>query len=500
MARFRTQVTEGASPLQTLGGLFHDVVYYQPDGGLTQAQWELVNSPTRAIDVHDDDRVTVGASAGGALDGEGGAAGAHSSEEGGDGGVADSAGLVGDSDPMLQMVAGVFGLEAGQEISVTTGQNEFLSAVICARCLAPVLSMAVIAQIAATIEMTIPFRGEGVALRLHRGLLAATARSGVPLSSAAADVAVAEAVSLGNRDVADFASEDPAVFLSNTWLLLPEGNWDLWKPNVYSTSCWRRAIGKVHGFYVGYIKPGNVFQSHAGVPLKDEMDRLKAHSTRNITVARVYLVLKLLAAGVLEAIAVATGGDMPVAGLMGSLDLSQEGEERRKATVGRKKPCGEARMEDFLPPPHKPLSPPEEAQGQVGDEGDVRQQLMRLVYEGRELAAPFDLKHSPLAAFLLSEMGMGSCAKALALFQEVWKAGDGELTSASAAETLLSEALSPRVSAVVTRACAAVADQRENVLATLRDKLEALSSASEGGKRNAPDATTGLPNKTIPCL
>ena len=95
---------------------------------------------------------------------------------------------------------------------------------------------------------------------------------------------------------------------------------------------------------------------------------------------------------------------------------------------------------------------------------------------------------------------MGSCAKALALFQEVWKAGDGELTSASAAEALLSEALSPRVSAVVTRACAAVADQRENVLATLRDKLEALSSASEGGKRNAPDATTGLPNKTIPCL
>ena len=79
------------------------------------------------------------------------------------------------------------------------------------------------------------------------------------------------------------------------------GNWELWKPNVYSTSCWRRAIGTVHGSYVGYIKPGNVLQSHAGVPRRDEMDRRKAHSTRNITVARVYLVLKLLAAGVLEA-------------------------------------------------------------------------------------------------------------------------------------------------------------------------------------------------------
>ena len=108
MARFRTQVTEGASPLQTLGGLFHDVVYYQPDGGLTQAQWELVNSPTRAIDVHDDDRVTVGASAGGALDGEGGAAGAHS--------AADIAAMAGDDD--MDVDGGGAGGGAGGDVAM----------------------------------------------------------------------------------------------------------------------------------------------------------------------------------------------------------------------------------------------------------------------------------------------------------------------------------------------------------------------------------------------
>ncbi|HEY9833635.1 MAG TPA: hypothetical protein V6D26_23995, partial [Stenomitos sp.] len=59
---------------------------------------------------------------------------------------------------MFDIVATIFGFSPSQVLSPMAGQNEFLSALIAARSLEPVLSPGMIAQIVACIEATIPFR------------------------------------------------------------------------------------------------------------------------------------------------------------------------------------------------------------------------------------------------------------------------------------------------------------------------------------------------------
>jgi hypothetical protein len=59
---------------------------------------------------------------------------------------------------MFDIVTTIFGFSPNQVLSPMAGQNEFLSALIAARSLEPVLSPGMIAQIVACIEATIPFR------------------------------------------------------------------------------------------------------------------------------------------------------------------------------------------------------------------------------------------------------------------------------------------------------------------------------------------------------
>ena len=484
------KVTEGTSPLQMLGGLFHDVVYFQPDGALTQSQWELVNHPTRAVDVAADGKIFVGEAARaveaqddagegegpeGAKAGEGRPASSRRSES---------------PDPLLSLCAGIFGLSAGAELSVGSGQNEFLSAVISARCLALVLPLSVVAQVVTIIEATIPFRPQAFPAQLHERLVRSAERTpGCDLSAAAAKHAVCEAISLANRDVADFASEDSAAFLANTWLLLPEGNWELWKPATYSTSCWRKAIAKVHAFYTRYIQPVNVFHSFAAEPNADDMALLLKRSRVNIEVARAYLGVKLLAAGVLEALAIASGGDMPVSGLMGPLaaasdhgDWESEPQDLRAA----KRTQRATRMEDNLPQPasHADGSTsgePSLLEG-LSRDGDLSEaemsavvdvELHRLVYEGRKLESSFDLSRSPLAAYLLWAMGKSGTQDALAKLLEAWGAPTGEVRGgASGALKLLKEVLPRDVACAVVRACSMAAQERQGALKKLSEALQ----------------------------
>ncbi|HAJ62435.1 MAG TPA: hypothetical protein DCP31_26955, partial [Cyanobacteria bacterium UBA8543] len=58
----------------------------------------------------------------------------------------------------FEIVTDIFGLAPGQVLSPFAGQNEFLSALIAALSLSPLLKESQVAQIAACIEATIPFR------------------------------------------------------------------------------------------------------------------------------------------------------------------------------------------------------------------------------------------------------------------------------------------------------------------------------------------------------
>lgn len=338
------QVSAGGDALATLAALFHDTVYYQVDGGLRQLGPLL------------EDAIEVGA---------------------------DGIRLrpVPAEDRLRALVVDVFGFQAGQVLSPFGGLNELLSALLAARQMADVLPLAAHAQVAACIEATIPFRkpdaqGVGAAEKLEQRLLALDARLKLGLGQAGVEAAVHRAVEVANRDVANFAFEDPGAFLDNTWALLPESNANL-RLGVYTIRDYLTAMQKMEGFF-SFLDPGVVFAAYRGRPEPRVLEQMSARARKNVEVGRRYLRAKLVAAGVLRALAELTGGDAPVALLMG--DLPHDGSDP-------------LRMEDALP-----AAPPAPA-------SDVQADVLALLREGRARPSGFDLKNSPLAAFLYAGLG-----------------------------------------------------------------------------------------------
>ncbi|MEZ6183408.1 MAG: hypothetical protein R3F62_00165 [Planctomycetota bacterium] len=341
-------ISQGASPLATLAILFHDTVYYQADGGLLP---QLESRVGDAV-VEQDGAVKL-------------------------------APLNPEQDPVRSLVAALFGFDSGSTLSPYGGLNEFLSALLAAREIGDHLPRATVAQVAACIEATIPFRpvgedGVGPLQRLHCRLAGANTTFGLGLDEAAMQRTVVEAADVANRDVGNFASKDPSVFLDNTWKLLPETNNALRGQRLYTVTDYRVALEKMAGF-LGFLDPGVVFLGYGGHPQPADLEAMTAQAKENITLGVRYLRAKLLAARVIEALALATGGNAPIALFMG--DLPEPG---RPAT---------GRLEDFLPSGGGPACPSAEAT------------VLSLLETGRTLRSGFDLKTSPLAAYLYRSLG-----------------------------------------------------------------------------------------------
>ena len=113
---------EGMQPLQVLAALFHDLVYYQLDGGFPVHTAGLLDDVTRC---------------------EGGTLILQP---------------IGPGDTPLTLCAATFGFEPGQVLPLYGGLNEFLSAVVASRLLQAHLSAADLIAVIACIEATIPFR------------------------------------------------------------------------------------------------------------------------------------------------------------------------------------------------------------------------------------------------------------------------------------------------------------------------------------------------------
>ena len=349
-------ISEGAGPIETLAILFHDTVYCQADGGMRELHYELLGT---AVD-HDDESWTLKA-----LD---------------------------PSDPLRTLTLRVFGFEPGQKLSPFGGLNELLSALLACRALGDVLPLDVLVRIVACIEATIPFRpkrdGVEALERLYERLLVLDGDLDLGMGEAEVALAVGRAAIVGNRDVGNFASEDPTVFLDNTWKLLPETNESLRGRRLYTVTEYRLAIEKMIGFFT-HLDPVVVFQGFRDTPAKAEMQRLDAAATRNVELGLRYMEAKLLAALVLEGIAMRTGGDAPIALFMGDLPDEQQ----------------TARLEDYLPAAESSAA-------------DVNTVILKLLAEGRTRASDFDLKTSPLAAFLYANLGQSATHAALDVASE----------------------------------------------------------------------------------
>jgi hypothetical protein len=125
--------------------------------------------------------------------------------------------------------------------------------------------------------------------------------------------------------------------------------------------------------------PELVFHCYQGVP-SDEEYWDKVRCTRyNVYIARQYLGIKLLAVGILEALAESTGGDAPLSLFMG--EAREEGDDIRS-------------LGDFLP--KFPIHP-------AVDPGSI---VYNLLETGRGSPAEFtDLRNSPLSMFIYSSLG-----------------------------------------------------------------------------------------------
>jgi hypothetical protein len=280
------EVGEGGDAIEVISAIFHDLVYVQVDQGIS------VNISRYISPYIKQDREQLV--------------------------ILDPPEL--QEDMIFRMVTMLFGFEHGQPLLPMSGQNEFLSALIAVKALENMLPLAILAEISACIEATIPFRPQ-----LDSGLTCSDLLFGRLVNANEifhfdwGDQKIAEivkrAVRLSNRDVENFASTNSSRFLNNTWNLIPETNHDLKNVNSYSVHGYRVSIQKMEGF-MNFLSPEIVFRRYRNEPNEEDYYKLLAQTKQNLEVARLYLGTKLTSIAILEALSFRIGRDISLSTMM----------------------------------------------------------------------------------------------------------------------------------------------------------------------------------------
>ncbi|MGP1375359.1 MAG: hypothetical protein ACTS3T_21210 [Almyronema sp.] len=358
-------VAQTGDAIEVLAALFHDVVYVQIDDGISP-EFEHLLAPfiqtLRGRLVVQETEQSLG-------------------------------------DRSFALVTSIFDVQPGQHLALE--QNEFLSALVAAKQLESILSWAQLAEVIACIEATIPFRpptpsGLHPSEELYRKLSLANARFRLGLSESDLSRAVQRAVRVANRDVENFSDLQAADFLSNTWNLLPEANPCLRDRENYTIQQYRHALEKTTSFMY-YLNASLIFRQFQGEPNTADYCDLLQRANKNLVVARLYLNTKLLAIAILEALCQRLDTMIPL-GRLGQVGFSEIANRvmRQQALLA----AGE---------PYKPRN-------------DIEQEVWELLEVGRAQESSFDIKNSPLAAFLLKHLGMDQVValvdRAKAFFQD----------------------------------------------------------------------------------
>jgi hypothetical protein len=333
---------EPANPIRTLAALYHDIVYYQVDMGFSPHIWELIQPYVRTLN--------------------------------GEFFVAEN--LTAD-DHLIELTLVLFDYKPGQKLSSIEALNEFLSALVMIKQLGGLVSDRDLLRMVICIEATIPFRGHGPDGKSHfevmeTRLLDMNHQYNLGLSKAEVIDTIKMAVVFANKDIENFGESDPGRFLDNTWKLLPETNAALRHRDVYSMRTYRQALQKMLAFFDG-LNLNSIFNQYRGIPSNEEYRQMARCATANITVAAEYLRLKIISTTIIEALALATGGDAPLSLFLG--DLPREGVSIK-------------RLEYYLP--------------EVDDPPWANQHsfIYRLLDAGRASDTSFDMKNSPLTLFV----------------------------------------------------------------------------------------------------
>lgn len=347
---------DGMQPRQRLAALFHDVVYYQLDGGFPASVGRVLEG---VVSVQDGALVLREPAP---------------------------------QDPALRICCAVFGFAPGQTLPLYGGMNEFLSAVVAARVLLPYLKMDDLLAVLACIEATIAFCGpdalgqsaaQALAQRLRSHLALAMPVPSLTAITEQVDRAVSEAVALANRDVGGFAVADPGLFLSSTWLLIEESNAPQVVANRYTTQEYRMGLCRMGGF-LAHLNAAHIFQDYQGTPDAQTLGALQSAAQRNIAFACDFLDAKTVSIAVVEALVRCTGPDVPISMFLGDIRSPQGRPDR---------------AEDYLPP--------------VPSRLPLDAELLRVLEHGRAQESTHDLTASPLTAFMYRSLGQAGMQHAL---------------------------------------------------------------------------------------
>lgn len=348
------------NPVQTLAGLFHDIVYYQVDQGFLPEIWRIISPYIQ----QDGDTFTIRQAA--------------------------------PDEWPFDLAMQVFGWQRGQQVGLVEGLNEFLSALVMNERLGAFVPAASLVKMDLCIEATIPFRGplgdgKGYFDLLEERLSAMNQRWGFSMSASEIQDTVRLALIVANKDVENFAESDAAVFLEYTWKLLPEMNVPLRARNVYTIREYREALQRMEAFF-STVDPEVIFHRYKDFPPEAEFRQMVGRAYHNIETAWHYLRLKLLAQALLEALADESGGDAPLSLFMG--DLPTEGNARR--------------LENYLP---AVADPPWVDRSSI---------MLALMESGRKGNLGFYLNTAPLSLFLYRSLRPEEIEQALALSQEMF--------------------------------------------------------------------------------
>jgi hypothetical protein len=180
--------------------------------------------------------------------------------------------------------------------------------------------------------------------------------------------------------------------------------------------------------FLRFLDPDDIYESYRGVPAPGEYQRMVALAFRNVYTGREYLAIKLLSAAIVEALATITGGDAPVALLIGEM----EGDESSSS------------LEDLLP------------DIDVSPQAKVGSTLFGLLAFGRSSASSFDMQNSPLALFIYKYLGSDNVKFYLNVAYEMF---DGNLAPLDFLNQLPAGLIVP-----IAQACAELAITRSAAL------------------------------------
>jgi hypothetical protein len=346
-------------------------------------------------------------------------------------------------DGAMQLCLDIFGFQSGQALPLFRGMNEFFSAAVATRLLQPHISRADLIAVLACIEATVPFRGPEADGRDWSLALADRVRAqaqkvlalqpGPELEGFVAAV-MTDAIAIANRDVGGFAEPDPARFVSATWLLIEESNAPLASVGVYTLKDYREALSRMQTF-LNALQAERVFSHYGGQPTAQEFQRLTAAAGTNIAFASAFLRLKITSISIIEALALATGGNGPVSMFLGDIRSLRGTPER---------------IEDYLP-----TGP---------DTPGLDARLLQVLEKGRPEDSKNDLTISPLTAYMYRCLGPHGSDAALA---QAGRMVRQEISTADFLGTLDADMLSN-----IIEACARIALSRRDRLLSLKATLQ----------------------------